>query len=311
MKWRGGRRSSNIEDQRGAGGGLGGGTGGGFGFPGGGGFRFPGGGMSGGRRAGGIGGIGIVVVFVLMLIFGIDPSVLLTGGAGPGSFETSGPVEETPESAEMKEFVSVVLADTEDTWHTLFQQMGDSYREPKLVLFSGGVQSGCGAASSAVGPFYCPADEKVYLDMDFFRELSQRFGAPGDFAQAYVIAHEIGHHVQTLLGISAQVRELQAKVSEAESNALSVRMELQADCLAGVWAHHADRSRQILESGDVEEALGAASAIGDDTLQREAQGHVVPDSFTHGTSAQRMRWFEIGLAQGSAEACDTFNTDQL
>lgn len=311
MKWRGGRRSSNIEDRRGAGGGMGGGMGGGFGFPGGGGFRIPGGGMSGGRRAGGIGGIGLVIVIVLMLIFGVDPSVLLTGGAGPGSFETSGPVEETPESAEMKEFVSVVLADTEDTWHTLFQQMGESYREPKLVLFSGGVQSGCGAASSAVGPFYCPADEKVYLDMDFFRELSQRFGAPGDFAQAYVIAHEIGHHVQTLLGISAQVRELQAKVGEAEANALSVRMELQADCLAGVWAHHADRSRQILESGDVEEALGAANAIGDDTLQRETQGRVVPDSFTHGTSAQRMRWFEIGLAQGSAEACDTFNTDQL
>jgi hypothetical protein len=200
----------------------------------------------------------------------------------------------------------VVLADTEDVWNALLGQLGGTYREPRLVLFSGAVQSGCGFAESIMGPFYCPPDERVFIDMSFFDDLGQRMGAQGDFAQAYVVAHEIGHHVQNLLGASGRVQELRQRVGQAEANQLSVRLELQADCYAGVWAHHAERMRGILEAGDIEEALGAASAVGDDRLQRQAQGQVVPDSFTHGSSEQRMRWFRAGLDSGSLAACDTF-----
>ena len=211
----------------------------------------------------------------------------------------------------MADFVSAVLGETEDVWREIFARSGQAYREPRLVLFSGAVQSACGFAESAMGPFYCPGDQKVYLDMAFFEELSRRFGAPGDFAQAYVIAHEVGHHVQNLLGITDRVHSMRARVSEAEYNQLSVRLELQADFLAGVWAHHAERARQILESGDIEEALNAASAIGDDRIQKRTQGYVVPDAFTHGTSAQRARWFRLGLETGDLSKGDTFETDAL
>ncbi|GIK95966.1 MAG: neutral zinc metallopeptidase [Alphaproteobacteria bacterium] len=305
MRWRTGRRSANVEDRRGRGGfgRLGGGLGGGI----------PGGFRRGGARGAGIGGLGLVIVVVVALLFGVDPSMLLQGG--PSGFDQATVQQPgAPDggaSDEMKDFVSVVLADTEDTWHELFAKSGGTYEEPSLVLFSGAVQSGCGFASAQVGPFYCPADRKVYLDLEFFDEMAQRFGAPGDFAQAYVIAHEVGHHVQTLLGISGKVQQLRSQLSEAEANALSVRLELQADCFAGLWANHANRSRQILEAGDVEEALGAATAIGDDRLQRQTQGYVVPDSFTHGTSEQRVRWFGAGLESGSIQACDSFNADQL
>jgi predicted metalloprotease len=289
-----GRRSGNIEDRRGMSGGFGG-------------FRRVGG------RGAGVGGIGLIVAVVIAMALGVDPTVLLQGG-GPvydqATYQQPG-VPDSGASDEMKEFVSVVLADTEDTWHALFDQAGESYQEPRLVLFTDAVQSECGFASAQVGPFYCPADRKVYLDLGFFHELAQRFGAPGDFAQAYVIAHEIGHHVQTLLGISQQVHEASSRMSQADANALSVMLELQADCFAGLWASHADRSRQILERGDVEEALGAASAIGDDRLQRQTQGYVQPDSFTHGTSEQRVRWFRAGLESGSLQACNTFDADRL
>ncbi len=312
MRWRMGRRSSNIDDRRGQGGfgglgrGLGRGMGGGI--PGG----FGGGAA---RRGGGIGIVGIIIIVGAALLFGVDPLTLLQGGDPTGydqaTFQQPGAPEGGGASDEMKEFVSVVLADTEDTWHQLFAKSGGTYEEPTLVLFSGQVDSGCGYASSQVGPFYCPVDRQVYLDLGFFQELGQNYGAPGDFAQAYVIAHEIGHHVQTLLGISQKVAEMRERLSEADANALSVRVELQADCFAGLWANHANRTRQILEAGDVEEALGAASAIGDDRLQRQAQGYVVPDSFTHGSSAQRVRWFRTGLDSGSLQACDTFSSDTL
>jgi uncharacterized protein len=284
MRWRGRRESGNIEDMRGQGGmGMGG-------------FRLPGGG-GGGK----LGIVGTIVVVLVGLYFGVDPSVFLGGGspqAPTRAVDTS-----SPQAEESRAFVATVLADTEDTWHQLFQQMGRSYEEPKLVLFSGAVQSACGFAQSASGPFYCPGDRKVYLDTSFFDELGRRFGAPGDFAQAYVIAHEIGHHVQTLLGISQQVRR--------GDNAMSVRLELQADCFAGVWAHHAQRSRDMLEAGDVEEALTAATAIGDDRLQQQSQGHVVPDAFTHGSSEQRVRWFRQGMQAGTLDTCDTFNAREL
>lgn len=305
MRWRTGRRSANVEDRRGRGGfgRLGGGLGGGI----------PGGFRRGGARGAGVGGLGLAIVVVVALLFGVDPSMLFQGG--PSGFDQATVQQPgAPDggaSDEMKDFVSVVLADTEDTWHELFAKSGGTYEEPSLVLFSGAVQSGCGFASAQVGPFYCPADRKVYLDLEFFDEMAQRFGAPGDFAQAYVIAHEVGHHVQTLLGISGKVQQLRSQLSAAEANALSVRLELQADCFAGLWANHANRSRQILEAGDVEEALGAATAIGDDRLQRQTQGYVVPDSFTHGTSEQRVRWFGAGLESGSIQACDSFNADQL
>jgi predicted metalloprotease len=208
-------------------------------------------------------------------------------------------------------FVSTVLAQTEDTWDAIFAQNGQSYQPPRLVLFSGGVQSACGMAGSATGPFYCPADQKVYLDLSFFEELEQRFGAPGDFAQAYVIAHEVGHHIQTLLGVTSQVDRLRRQVGTGDANQLSVMMELQADCLDGVWARHTEAREQVLEQGDLEEGMRAASAVGDDRIQRRTQGYVVPDAFTHGSSEQRMRWFRVGLERGDVDACDTFNAGRL
>jgi predicted metalloprotease len=312
MRWRGRRKSSNIEDRRSAGrrslrlpGGFGGGRigrgrmGSGQGLP---------------RRVGrrGISGIGFVIVVVAALYFGIDPSILMQGPPGTTLSPAPGPQGPTSEEQqELADFVSVVLADTEDTWHELFGRMGERYQEPKLVLFSGAVSSACGFAQAAVGPFYCPGDRKLYIDLAFYQDLKHRFGAPGDFAQAYVIAHEVAHHVQTLMGISQRIHDLRRQVSPRESNALSVRMELQADCLAGLWAHHAERQRQILEAGDVEEALNAASAIGDDRLQQRSQGSVTPDSFTHGSSAQRVRWFKRGFESGDLQSCDTFSADAL
>lgn len=226
--------------------------------------------------------------------------------AGPAQPVPSGEVEQSAQEKELVEFVSVVLADTEDTWHQLFASRGEHYREPRLVLYRGAVNSACGMGQAAMGPFYCPGDQKVYLDLSFFEDLQRRHGAPGDFAQAYVIAHEVGHHVQTLLGISSKVHQAKRGLSEAEANRLSVKQELQADCFAGIWGHHADRSRRLLDQGDIEEGLTAASAIGDDRLQKQARGYVVPESFTHGSSAQRARWFETGLTQGRLSACDTF-----
>jgi uncharacterized protein len=297
MLWRGGRRSDNIEDRRGEGF-----SGGGFG-----GMRLP-------IGRGGVGGLGLVALVLLGLFFGVDPSVILDGGGGtnvpssyapdqsraPDSPGASGPA--VPD--ETREFVAVVLADTEDTWNALFRQMDRTYREPTLVLFSGTVQSGCGFAQSASGPFYCPRDGKLYLDTSFFDQLSRSFGAPGDFAQAYVIAHEVGHHVQNLLGILPQVEAAQQQVGREDANRLQVMVELQADCFAGIWAHHADRSRGLLERGDIEEGLSAAAAIGDDRLQRQSQGYVVPDAFTHGSSTQRVQWFKRGLEQGTPAACE-------
>jgi predicted metalloprotease len=249
------------------------------------------------------------------MYFGIDPSIILNQSQlpipGAGAPTQSEPYSASPEEQRLAEFVAVVLADTEDTWQTLFRGMGQTYQEPKLVLFSGSVDSACGMASAAVGPFYCPMDQKVYIDLSFYSDLKKKFGAPGDFAQAYVIAHEVGHHVQNLLGIAEKVHSLRQRSSESESNRLSVMMELQADCLAGVWAHHADRSRQILEAGDIEEALNAASMIGDDRMQRQSRGYVTPDSFTHGSSAQRVRWFKRGLETGSMGQCNTFQADRL
>lgn len=290
MRWRGNRESDNVEDRRG---GSGGGGGGGLGFG--------GGSLS-------IGGV--VIVLILSWVFGINPLTLLGGvdgtqqGAQPGTQQAAANDTET-------QFMKVVLADTEDTWGALFSAQGGQYQPPKLVLFTGRTSTACGTGQSATGPFYCPADRKVYIDLDFYRTMQERFKVSGEFAQAYVIAHEVGHHVQHLLGVSDQVHQAQQAAGESEANALSVRLELQADCYAGVWAFHANRSRQILEQGDVEAALSAATAIGDDALQRKAQGYVVPDSFTHGTSAQRTRWFRTGLENGDVAQCDTFKARQL
>jgi predicted metalloprotease len=306
VRWRLGRRSANIEDRRGMSTPIGMGMPRRMGMPGG--FRIPGGRAG---RAGGVGGIGIIVLALIAIFLGVDPSFLFQGGTLPDPSYQESQTPPSPAEEELKEFMSVVLADTEDTWHGLFEQLERTYQEPTVVLFSGAVSSACGFADAAVGPFYCPGDGKVYLDLSFFEELDERFGAPGDFAQAYVLAHEVGHHVQTLLGISDQVRQVRATLSAADGNALSVRQELQADCFAGIWAHHADRMRQVLEPGDIEEGLGAASAIGDDRLQRQAQGYVVPESFTHGSSEQRMRWFETGYSEGVPGACDTFSADRL
>ena len=287
MRWQRGRRSENVEDRRG--------------------FR-----MS--RRVAG-GGIGTVLLVLAALYFGIDPSIFLDQSQMPiPGTETptqSTPYSASPEENQLAEFVSVVLADTEDTWQGLFRSMGKTYEEPKLVLFSGAVESACGLASAAVGPFYCPMDEKVYIDLSFYSDLKNRFGAPGDFAQAYVIAHEVGHHIQNLLGIAGKVHSLRSRSSETEANLLSVMMELQADCLAGVWAYHAERARQILEEGDIEEALNAASSIGDDRMQSQSRGYVTPDSFTHGSSSQRVRWFRRGLETGDIGQCNTFQSDRL
>jgi predicted metalloprotease len=262
-------------------------------------------------------GGGALVLLLVMLLFGVDPSVLLQvleGGVPTAEVPAEGPAAPAPAGGpadELADFVSVVLADTEDTWSELFARAGSRYQPPRLVLFSDAVRSGCGVAGSAVGPFYCALDQKVYIDLAFYRDLRDRFRAPGDFAQAYVIAHEVGHHVQNLTGTSDQVHDLRGRVSEREGNALSVRLELQADCYAGVWAHHADRTRQLLEQGDVEEGLAAAAAIGDDRIQRQTQGQVVPESFTHGSSEQRVRWFRTGLQSGSVESCDTFGAGSL
>ncbi|MGD8343330.1 MAG: neutral zinc metallopeptidase [Desulfobacterales bacterium] len=284
MRWRSGRRSTNVEDRRRV--------------------RVS-------RKAAG-GGIGIVVIALIAMYFGVDPSIFISQMGPTSSVNTQQTTRQIPAAEnELAEFVSVVLADTEDTWNALFSQMGKTYQEPRLVLFSGAVQSACGFAQAAVGPFYCPADQKVYIDLSFYQDLKNRHGAPGDFAQAYVIAHEIGHHVQTLLGISEKVHSARRRVSQVEGNRLSVMQELQADCFAGVWAHHANRARQILEEGDIEEALGAASAIGDDRLQRKSRGYVTPDSFTHGSSAQRVRWFKQGLKSGEVLDCNTFRADTL
>ena len=287
MKWRGQRQSGNVEDRRG----------------------------TTVRRAGIGGGLGVIAILLIGSLLGVDPRLLLGGVDAVNSIapavEETGPYQETDAEAETRQFLSVVLADTEEVWGVLFQDMGGRYRQPHLVLFSGAVKSACGFAEAAMGPFYCPPDERVFIDMSFFDELRGRTGAGGDFAQAYVLAHEIGHHVQKLLGTSGQVHELQQRHGGTEANQLSVRLELQADCYAGVWAHHAERMRGLLEAGDVEEALGAASAVGDDRLQRQAQGYVVPDSFTHGSSAQRMRWFRTGLDSGFLAACDTFAAESV
>ena len=297
MKWEGNRESDNVEDRRGD---SGSGGGGGFGF--------------GGRSV----GIGTIVVALLGgWVFGINPMTILnalSGGAPQSQVQQSpqSPAQGPPADDRMGRFVSTVLADTEDVWKDVFAKGGGTYKEPRLVLFRGQIGTGgCGTGQSAMGPFYCPADQKVYIDLAFYETLTKRLGAPGEFAQAYVVAHEVGHHVQNLLGISAKMDQMRGRVSKAEYNVLSVRLELQADCFAGLWANHAQASRQILENGDVASAMNAAAKIGDDALQRAGGGVVVPESFTHGTSAQRQRWFDTGLRSGRVKACDTFNTKNL
>ncbi len=301
MRWRGNRKSTNVEDRR-------------------------------SMSASGLGGRGSGMLRLLPLAFkflGFKGTAVLALALGAYGLFTGNlgsmlgglglqtnvnttntptkPLRESAEEKELVEFVSIILADTEETWTTLFRQKGQTYQKPRLVLFRNSVKSACGMAQSAMGPFYCPGDQQVYIDLEFYGQLKSRFKAPGDFAQAYVIAHEVGHHIQTLLGISNKVQTERTKLSEIESNKLSVRMELQADCLAGVWAYHANNTRQLLETGDVEEGLTAASAIGDDALQKQSQGYASPDSFTHGSSAQRVKWFKIGLASGNMDRCDTFN----
>jgi predicted metalloprotease len=281
MRWQLGRRSSNVEDRRG-------------------GVSTP---IVGG-------GIGAALISLVILLLGGDPSAIWQNESSSDRPVTNSP-QTTASQDEAADFVSVVLADTEDTWTEIFQRNGQTYTKPKLVLYSDAVQSACGFARSAVGPFYCPADQKVYIDLSFYRDLRSRYQAPGDFAQAYVIAHEIGHHVQNLLGISDQVRSLQSRASQTQANQLSVKLELQADCFAGVWANNAQRTRQILETGDIEEALNAASSIGDDRLQEQTKGYVVPESFTHGSSAQRVRWFKRGIQTGDPDQCNTFAESNL
>lgn len=258
------------------------------------------------------GGIGTIIIVLVALYFGIDPSMLLqTSQQSAPPYVTQQRQQPYGGQDRMGQFVSVVLADTEKTWHGIFRQYGKTYREPKLVLFTDAVDSACGFAQAATGPFYCPGDQKVYIDLGFFEEMKNRFQAPGDFAQAYVIAHEVGHHVQNLLGIAEKVQSTMRRASKAQANRLSVRMELQADCYAGVWGYYADRSRGLLETGDLEEALGAASAIGDDRIMRRTSGTVVPDAFTHGTSAQRVRWFRRGFETGDVKQCNTFEEKSL
>jgi predicted metalloprotease len=305
MRWRGRRQSTNVEDQRGQGGGFGGG-----GLGRGGGFRIP---MGGGgvRRAGGgslSGIIILVVIFLALRACGIDPLEILAGGGVPGG---GGQVTQSEPGAvksndEMTQFVSTVLAETEDVWHGIFEAEGRTYEEPKMVLFSGQVKSACGFASSASGPFYCPGDHKLYIDLSFYDQLDRQFGASGDFAQAYVLAHEVGHHVQNLIGVLPKFNQMRQSMGEAQANEMSVRVELQADCFAGIWGHFTDQ-KGLLDSGDLEEALNAAQQIGDDTLQRRTQGYVVPESFNHGTSQQRMTWFNRGFQSGKLQDCDTFN----
>ncbi|MES2914852.1 MAG: neutral zinc metallopeptidase [Pseudomonadota bacterium] len=284
MQWRGRRGSSNVEDRRRTGGG--------------------------GGQVAGIGGVGAVVVFLIAMFLGVDPSQLL--GTGGGTAPTGAPVELTAEDQAAGEFVSVVLADTEEIWARVFQeQLNRTYRPATLVLFKEATRSACGGASEATGPFYCPTDRKIYLDTAFFTTLTQRLGAGGDFAAAYVVAHEVGHHIQNELGILGKANEVRQQVSQEESNAISVRIELQADCLSGIWAREAAQTLGVVERGDLEEAVNAAKQIGDDTLQRSAGQRVQPDSFTHGTSEQRSRWFMTGLQSGQITDCDTFKTDAL
>ena len=283
MLWENGRRSENVEDRRGIG-------------------------------VGGIasGGVGVVVIALIAMFFGVDPRVILQeAGQGPAPSGQQQAVPVDPVQDKLKDFVSVVLADTEDTWGEIFQHGGSTYEMPKLVLFTGAVRSACGLAQSVVGPFYCPGDRKVFIDLEFYKMLEKRFGAPGEFAKAYVVAHEVGHHVQSLLGISGKVHAAMERSSRERANQLSVRQELQADCYAGIWANHANRSRHILEAGDVESGLNAAAAIGDDRLQKQAQGYVAPESFTHGSSAQRVQWFRRGLESGELSACDTFKAGRV
>ncbi len=292
MRWEGNRQSSNVEDERSGGGGSGRG---GFG----------------GRS---IGIVTIVIALVGGAVLGVNPLTilgLLTGGGEPAATQRQGPAPAPPANDQMAKFVATVLGDTEDVWKQIFTQGGATYVEPKLVLFRGSVRTQCGAGQAAMGPFYCPADQKVYIDLSFYETMKSRMGAPGDFAQAYVIAHEVGHHVQNMLGITQKVEQVRARGNTAQTNAMSVRLELQADCFAGVWGHHAQKSRQILEQGDVEEAMNAAQKIGDDALQQASGRAVVPESFTHGSSAQRQRWFATGLKTGSVKACDTFSARSL
>lgn len=291
MKWDGNRQSDNVEDRR-----DGGGSSGGGGF--------------GGRRIG-LGSVAIALVVSYFL--GVNPMTVLNvlSGGSPDAPTQSAPARKPPADDRMAAFVSTVLADTEDVWKDVFTKGGATYQEPKLVLFRGSTATACGQGQAAMGPFYCPADQKVYIDLGFYDTLKNQMGAPGDFAQAYVIAHEVGHHVQNLLGITTKMEQRRGRVSQTEYNALSVRLELQADCFAGVWANHAQAARQLLEQGDVEEAMNAAARIGDDALQRSSGGQVVPDSFTHGTSAQRQRWFNLGLNNGSVKRCDTFSANPL
>ena len=290
MKWGGNRQSDNVEDRRGSGGSSGGGFGG---------------------RGIGLGSVAIALVVSYFL--GINPMTVLNilSGGSPATQSQSAPAQKPPADDQMAAFVSTVLADTEDVWKAVFIQGGATYQEPKLVLFRGTTSTACGQGQAAMGPFYCPADQKVYIDLDFYETLKNQLGAPGDFAQAYVIAHEVGHHVQNLMGITTKMAQMRGRVSQTDYNALSVRLELQADCFSGVWANHAQAARQLLEQGDVEEAMNAAARIGDDALQRSRDGQVVPDSFTHGTSAQRQRWFDNGLKNGSVKGCDTFAARQL
>ncbi|MBP6718630.1 MAG: neutral zinc metallopeptidase [Rhodoferax sp.] len=288
MKWEGNRQSDNVEDRRS-------------------------GGSSGGSMGGRSIGIGsIAIALVVSYFLGISPLTVLnvlSGGSSPTSQQA--PAQKPPADDRMAQFVSTVLADTEDVWSKVFTQGGATYQQPKLVLFRGTTTTACGQGQAAMGPFYCPADQKVYIDLGFYETLKNQLGAPGDFAQAYVIAHEVGHHVQNLLGISTKMDQMRGRVSEKEYNVLSVRLELQADCFAGVWGNHAQEARQLLEAGDVEEAMNAAARIGDDALQGARGGSVVPESFTHGTSEQRQRWFNNGLKNGSVKRCDTFSAPQL
>ncbi len=284
MKWRNRRVSGNIEDKRAEAGGSGGGK--------------------------TIGGLGVILVTLGAMYFGVNPKIVLSlmeglGGQSSSTTQNSN-YQPTAEQQQLAQYTGVVLADTEDAWNSLFQQQGLRYQEPKLVLFTDSIRSACGHAEAAMGPFYCPGDNKIYIDLGFYRQLKNNHDAPGDFAQAYVIAHEVGHHVQTLLGISGKVRKAQQGVGQVEGNQLSVRLELQADCFAGVWAHHTEKAKRILETGDIEEALNAASAIGDDRLQKQARGYASPESFTHGSSQQRVKWFKKGLLDGTMEGCNTF-----
>jgi len=285
MRWKSGRRSSNVDDRRSV--------------------------RISGKAKGG--GIGIIILALIGMYFGIDPSLILQQGANLTENSSTQQTQYQPTEAENKlaDFVSVVLADTEDTWDRIFAEGGSRYQKPTLVLFTGAVKSACGLAQAAMGPFYCPADQQVYIDLSFYQDLKNNLGAPGDFAQAYVIAHEVGHHVQNLLGVSDKVHNMRSQLSKTEYNQMSVKLELQADCFSGIWANHADEMRNILETGDIEEALNAASMIGDDRLQKQAKGHVTPDSFTHGSSAQRVRWFKQGFTTGDLNNCNTFKATRL